>query len=270
MTGTDTTAETTPAGAVAPTAATVHYDTLLAQHFSWMLGGDIPAAAARQADLLRDLGVSPAAGGGTAVDLGCGPGTQALALAGLGFAPVLAVDTSAALLDELTGLAAAAGADVRPVAADLRTALPDCAAPGTVHAVVCMGDTLTHLPAHGDVTTLLAATATALADGGHLVITYRDLTEPLHGTDRILPVRSGEDRIMTCFLEYADEERVTVHDLVHSRADDGTWQLRTSSYPKLRIASGWLERQCGEAGLTVRHSAPGARGLQVLHAVKGA
>ncbi|MFJ9840228.1 class I SAM-dependent methyltransferase [Kitasatospora sp. NPDC101155] len=246
-----------------------HYDRLLAAHYTWMLGGDIPALAEAQAELLAGLGVAPEAGSGTAVDLGAGPGTQTLALAALGFGPVLAVDTSAPLLAELTESAAKAGhaEAVRTVRADLRGALPQHTEPGSVAAVVCMGDTLTHLPSRADVAALLRGAAAALAPGGRLVLTFRDLTRPLAGTERFLPVRSTPDRIMTCFLEYPDEDTALVHDLIHTRAGEG-WTQQVSSYPKLRLAVGWVEDQVRAAGLEVRHSETNARGLHVLAAVR--
>lgn len=46
------------------------------------------------------------------------------------------------------------------------------------------------------------------------------------------------------------------------------WQQQVGSYPKLRIPSAWLAEQCRTAGLDVRHDAPDARGMRVLHAVK--
>ncbi|MDW6066266.1 hypothetical protein SAZ11_61450 [Streptomyces sp. FXJ1.4098] len=62
------------------TTAAEHYDDLLAEHYTWMLGGDIETVAAAQAELLRGLGlVAPPEENTTAVDLGCGPGPQALA-----------------------------------------------------------------------------------------------------------------------------------------------------------------------------------------------
>ncbi|MEV7026788.1 methyltransferase domain-containing protein [Kitasatospora sp. NPDC093558] len=247
------------------TTAPEHYERLLAAHYSWMLGGDVPALAEAQAELLAGLGVRADGAGRLAVDLGAGPGPQSLALAALGFGTVLAVDTSARLLDELTGLAAKAGHGdaVRPVLADLRGALPAHTGPGTVAAVVCMGDTLTHLPARQDVVELLRDAALALAPGGRLVLSFRDLTRPLTGTDRFLPVRATEDRIMTCVLEYPDEETALVHDLIHTRSG-GTWTQEVSSYPKLRLAPAWVEEQCAAAGLAVRHSEVGARGLHFL------
>ncbi|MFD5466591.1 class I SAM-dependent methyltransferase [Kitasatospora sp. NPDC127059] len=250
-----------------------HYDRLLAAHYTWMLGGDIPALAEAQADLLAGLGVTPGTGTGTAgrtaVDLGAGPGTQSLALAALGFDPVLAVDTSAPLLAELRESAAEAGhADaVRTVEADLRGALAQHTGPGSVAAVLCMGDTLTHLPTRADVTALLRDAATALAPGGRLVLSFRDLTRPLTGPDRFLPVRSTADRIMTCFLEYPDEDTALVHDLIHTRADEG-WNQQVSSYPKLRLATDWVAEQVRAAGFEPSHDETNARGLHVLAAVR--
>ncbi|MCX2968409.1 MULTISPECIES: class I SAM-dependent methyltransferase [Streptomyces] len=245
---------------------TDHYDRLLAEHYTWMLGGDVHEVADRQAALLADLGVAGTAGDGTAFDLGCGSGAQTLALVRLGFSPVIAVDTSRRLLDELASHVPDTEA-VRPVHGDIRTVLPETAEPGTVAAVVCMGDTLPHLPSKADVPELLGHVGRALASGGHLVVTYRDLTAELRGTDRFIPVRSGDDRLLTCFLEYRDEDTVVVHDLLHTRTD-GTWRQQASSYPKLRIPSSWLVERCRAAGLLVRHDSADARGMRTLHAVK--
>lgn len=265
------------------TSAEVHYERLLAAHYTWMTGGDLHAAAEEQTALLRELGVSPGPGPAPAraVDLGCGPGAQTLALAALGFFHITAVDTNQTLLDELALAAAgtcgtdapdtpdalgSAAPAIRPVRADLRGALPRFTSPGGVSTIVCMGDTLTHLPAKDDVPALLADAARALAPGGRLVVTYRDLTRPLEGTARFLPVRSDAERILTCFLEYRDADTVEVHDLLHVRTPEG-WTLHTGSYPKLRIGTDWLADRCRDAGLEVVHAAPGPRGLHVLVAV---
>ncbi|WP_395366963.1 class I SAM-dependent methyltransferase [Streptomyces sp. YH02] len=246
-----------------------HYDRLLAAHYTWMLGSDIHANARDQAELLRRLGVQSEADEDAAIDLGSGPGPQTLALAHLGFSSVTAVDTSRALLDELAGHAKTAGvADVvRTLHADLRDALPRVAGPATAAVIVCMGDTLTHLPGPADVRALLKDMTHALRPGGHVVVTYRDLTGELRGEGRFLPVRSTEDRLLTCFLEYVDDDTVMVHDLLHTRTE-GEWHLQVGSYPKLRLAADWLTDEALRAGLEVRHSAVGPRGMRVLHAVK--
>ncbi|MET9465964.1 class I SAM-dependent methyltransferase [Streptomyces sp. NPDC006544] len=251
------------------TTASEHYDRLLAAHYTWMLGSDIHAVARDQAELLRDLGVQPEAGGDAAIDLGSGPGPQTLALAHLGFSTVTAVDLSRALLDELLGHAETAGVAgaVRTVRADLLDALPHVAGPGTAAAIVCMGDTVTHLPSPADVRSLLDSVTHALRPGGHLVVTFRDLTEELRGDERFFSVRSTEEQLLTCFLEYVDDETVMVHDLLQTRSG-GEWRLQVGSYPKLRLASAWLSGEARRAGLQVRHTGAGPRGMRILHAVK--
>lgn len=267
-----------------------HYDRFLAEHYTWMLGGDLDALAAVQRATLSRWGVTPgsaigsAAAGALAVDLGCGPGHASLALAGLGFDSVVAVDLSRPLLDELAAHAAGVPA-VRVVRADVRTALRELVRPGSAGAVVCLGDTLTHLPTRGDVAALFADVAAALAPEGTAVFAYRDLTVPLTGTDRFLPVRATEDRIMTCFLEYPDDYNdytVLVHDLIHTRNTDDTgdtgdtdgscpkWTLDARSYRKLRLSHAWVLDQLRTAGLRVRHEESGPGGMRTVVLERGA
>lgn len=172
-----------------------------------------------------------------------------MALAELGFR-VLSIDTSAELI---AGLAARAA--VRPIETRLGDLceLAHWVEPDTAHVVVCMGDTLTHLPGRDDVSALFRAIARALRPGGLFVLTYRDLAAgELRGADRFIPVRADDERIMTCFLEYEDADRVVVTDLVHERDAAGRWQLRRSAYRKLRLASAWVREQLAAAGLRTR------------------
>ncbi|MEU6584381.1 class I SAM-dependent methyltransferase [Nocardia sp. NPDC046763] len=247
-----------------------HYDRLLAEHYTWMLGGDLERVADNQVELLRSLGMAAGPGDtATAVDLGCGPGPQALALARLGYTSVTAIDTSAALLDELAETAERLGCEsiVQPIRRDLRGALPDLATAGSLAAVVCMGDTLPHLPTRADVVELIADVAEALRPGGSFVVTYRDQTLALPVSDRFIPVRSTADQILTCYLDYVDEDTVLVHDLLHVRRGDN-WYLTAGSYPKLRLSYRWLSEQCQAVGLDVHHEDNGPCGMKVLHAVK--
>lgn len=78
-----------------------HYESLLAANYTWMFGVPFDTKVAEQRDLLRRVLADKADAPGPAIDLGSGPGYQAIALADLGFAPVLALDTSRALLNEL-------------------------------------------------------------------------------------------------------------------------------------------------------------------------
>jgi SAM-dependent methyltransferase len=240
-------------GAAAMGNVADHYESLLAAHYTWMFGVPFADKVAEQQALLARFGAAPR-DTGIAIDLGCGSGFQAVALADLGFSRVLAVDTSRTLLDELA--ARRGGRPIETIEADLR-ALPDLVDPGRADAVVCMGDTLTHLPARADVSRLFADMAGALAPGGICVLTWRDLSAELTGTDRFIPVASDADRVMTCFLEY-EPETVIVHDLIHLREGAG-WTLHKSSYRKLRLPVDWVAAELRKAGLHVTHNEAAGR-----------
>jgi SAM-dependent methyltransferase len=223
-----------------------HYENLLSQHYTWMFGTSFEERVNDQkAFLSRTLESLPSPiQRGLAVDLGSGPGFQTIALAELGFSPVVAIDTSAELLDELRSHADSL--PVRTEKADLRD-LPVIVQSEQATVIVCMGDTLTHLPEKSDVSALFGSVFDRLRKGGVFVITYRDLTKELFGTDRFIPVRSDESKIMTCFLEFENAESVVVHDLVHMRQDSG-WSLNKSSYRKLRLGIEWVRAELSNAG----------------------
>lgn len=241
-----------------------HYSNLLARHYSWMFGLRFDEKVTEQCTILAPLLA------GTprrlAVDLGSGPGFQSIALAQLGFTPVLAIDTSAELLDELA--AHSATSSICTHHGDILS-LRDFVQPSEASAIVCMGDTLTHLPHPDAVRRLFAQVASALAPGGHFVLTWRDLTEELTGTDRFIPVRADEEKIMTCFLEYLSPTTVQVHDLVYTRS--GTlWTLEKSSYPKLRLSPAWVTQELSAAGLGAFLPSDNASGLCLAVARKSA
>jgi SAM-dependent methyltransferase len=233
-----------------------HYDQLLAAHYTWMLGDDLESAAARELEYFEGFGIGP---GRVAVDLGCGPGLHVLALADLGFSSVVGVDLNLQLLDELARHAGSRPA-VRPVHADLMDALPDVAAGGAIDLVVCMQDTILHLPDRDSVIELFRRVASSLAPRGQVLLSYRDLTSPLAGLDRFIPVRDDADRIMLCCVEPSSDEHATLTDLIYTRGKAG-WQLHKSSYQKLRLAPDWLAERLVDAGLTITSNAIGPRGM---------
>jgi SAM-dependent methyltransferase len=226
-----------------------HYERLLSQHYTWMFGTSFEERVKDQKSFLsRTLESLPSPiRRGLAVDLGCGPGFQTIALAELGFSPVVAIDTSAELLDELRSHAGSL--PVKTEKADLRD-LPAIVQEGQATVIVCMGDTLTHLPGKSDVSALFGSVFDRLRKGGVFVITYRDLTKELLGTDRFIPVRSDENKILTCFLEFENQDSVMVHDLVYTRQDSG-WSLGKSSYRKLRLGIDWVREELSRAGFDI-------------------
>ncbi len=220
-----------------------HYEHLLAAHYTWTTGDFTARSDAERAWLatqgVRGTGHTPA------IDLGAGAGCHAVALAHLGYA-VTAIDLSPSLIGEL--VERTAGLDVTAIVGDLL----DVERWPAAELIVCLGDTLTHLPTVDDVRRLFAAAHARLSPGGKFVLGYRDLSVEVVGTARFIPVRSDEHTIFTCFLEYLPD-RVLVHDLVHARGPSG-WSMQASAYPKLRLARADVERWLVEVGFVVRHA----------------
>lgn len=226
-----------------------HYKSLLGPVYSWMLG-DLEAAFARGAAEIEDLPLSAARG--VAVDLGAGLGLHALPLARRGF-DVVAIDNCPALLDELRSRAGSLAVAIHN--ADLLEFRRFVT--GQAPVIVCMGDTLTHLPALSAVDSLLAAVAAVLPRAGVFATTFRDYaTSKLEGDQRFILVRAAETRILTCFLEY-QEHQVMVHDLLYEK-EHGRWRQAVSNYPKLRLAPAWLMVKLSALGFSVkRDTTPG-------------
>jgi SAM-dependent methyltransferase len=237
-------------------AATDHYRELLAPIYQWMAGGPETACRLGAADLSA-LGIKQSSGA-CAVDLGAGFGMHSIPLARLGYS-ITAIDTSPLLLSQLTELGD--GLSVRAIEADLLDFPTHLAVAPAL--ILCMGDTLTHLPSSGDVELLCERIAAALAPGGRFVTTFRDYANPPRGNARFIPVRSDADRIHTCFLQ-AEADRVLVHDIVHERQGD-VWTMRVSSYPKLRLNPADVVRALERHGLEVRREA-GPRGMVQIDA----
>jgi SAM-dependent methyltransferase len=219
-----------------------HYAELLAPVYSWMYGG-FAAAVERNSQFFARHGIAPSSSG-VAVDLGAGCGFQSIPLAGRGYR-VTAIDLDAHLLGELE--ANVGSLPIEIVADDLlefRRHVED-----GVELAVCMTDTLLHLESPDDVGHLFAEIYAALEPGGRFLATFRDFTHALEGVDRFIPVRSDDDTIFTCFLEY-EAATVKVHDLVYRRTPDG-WSFGKSYYRKLRLSPEWVVDALSSIGFEV-------------------
>jgi len=241
-----------------------HYDDLLADLYSWMLG-DFDARVEAQHRWLRTcVGEQPAALRPPALDLGAGAGADAIALARLGYG-VVAVDANAKLVAEARRRVVDAGfvKDVAVVEGDLLEILEEKAA-DPIYLAVCLGDTLTHLESAEAVQRMFRAARARIAEGGRFVVSYRDLSEELRDVERFFLVRSDAKRILTCFVEYTPAHAV-VHDVVHTRTHRG-WEMRASAYPKLRLPVDHVRRWLGEAGFHLVERVPCGGGLVALMA----
>jgi 2-polyprenyl-3-methyl-5-hydroxy-6-metoxy-1,4-benzoquinol methylase len=235
-----------------------HYRSHLAPVYAWMSGGFDAAVARGETEIgaiLPDL-----SRGSLAVDLGCGFGMHSIPLARRGCS-VLALDSSSHLLEQLK-----AHAGALPIAAvedDLFAFQRYLDRPSDV--ILCMGDTLTHLPDRDAALQLFTLAAASLRPGGRFIVTFRDYTQTLVGNGRFIPVKSDADRILACFLEYATDH-VDVHDMLHERNGDA-WQLRVSAYRKLRLAPQWVSTSLHDGGFAVR-TEPGLAGMVRVIATK--
>jgi 2-polyprenyl-3-methyl-5-hydroxy-6-metoxy-1,4-benzoquinol methylase len=228
-----------------------HYRSHLAPVYVWMSGG-FDAALARGGAEIETVLPNPWRGS-HAVDLGAGFGMHSIPLARRGCS-VLAIDTSAHLLEQMKERVSSLPVTV--VEDDLLGFQQYQDRPADL--ILCMGDTLTHLPDTASVSTLFTRVAESLRPGGMFIATLRDYASALVGTGRFIPVKSDADRILTCFLEYCTDH-VDVHDILHERSGE-TWQLRVSAYRKLRLNPQWLIATLEDRRFSVR-AEPGLGGM---------
>ena len=220
-----------------------HYENHLAPIYSWMVG-DFDAACSDADSFYSDISL-PNGNGLIAVDLGCGHGVHSIPLARRGYR-VLALDTSQHLLAEME--AKIGELSIKAISADLID-FKNQLGSDTAALIACMGDTLTHLPSLEAVRTLIRDSATALSPKGCLTLSFRDYSHELVGLDRLIPVRSDDRRIHTCFLEY-QSDTVIVHDIIHSLRGSA-WQTSVSAYPKLRLRPDSVVAIAQSSGLTL-------------------
>lgn len=222
---------------------TEHYAKHLAPVYSWMIG-DFEVACAANQEFFDRIGLRPR-DSDVAVDLGCGHGIQAIPLARRGF-NVVAIDSCGQLLAELLGHADTDR--VKTVHTDLVNFTDHLPQPAA--AIVCMGDTLTHLPTLAAVQSLVRDMSRSLCAGGTVCLSFRDYSSrELAGPDRFIPVRSDANRIHTCFLEYQSTV-VVVYDIIHERVDQA-WKPAISSYCKLRLSPDDVISFANSEGLTL-------------------
>jgi ubiquinone/menaquinone biosynthesis C-methylase UbiE len=206
-----------------------HYNNHLASFYSWM-AGDFNSQKNQFKNLIRDHIALPV-NGNNAIDLGAGHGIQSIALSELGF-NITAIDFNNQLLQELEDnkgqvLIDTVFDDIRNIT-DYKHLNP--------RLVVCCGDTISHLESEQEIADLVKSIREILTNDGKVVLTFRDYSEELTGSQRFIPVKNDTERILTCFLEYT-EKKVRVTDLLYEREGD-SWNQKISSYDKVRISQG--------------------------------
>jgi SAM-dependent methyltransferase len=222
-----------------------HYDSFLADHYSWLFGG-LSLNCQENKDFFLTHNIKPRLSG-IAVDLGCGSGFQSIPLAQIGFTTI-SIDTNKKLLGELNEnkdeLSITTAKD------NLLNFKKYC--PDNIELCVCMGDVLTHLESFEEIKELFNKIFQSLETNGCFILTFRDLTKELQELDRFIPVNNDETKIFTCFLEY-EKDKVKVHDLLYEKEND-KWDCKKSFYKKLRVPYGWTLEKLKTIGFNIKYS----------------
>lgn len=212
-----------------------HYDNHLGHFYSWMTG-DFQTKCNEFRNFLTDNSIFPSTNK-IAIELGAGHGLQSIPIAEIGF-QVLAVDFNQQLLDELK--TNAKDLKIKAIIDDIKKVEVFAVNP---ELIVCCGDTLSHLADKSEIKKFISDISNSLDSKGKAVLSFRDYSTKLTGTDRFIPVKSDKSRILTCILDY-EEEFVNVTDLLHEKIND-VWIQKVSSYKKVRIFTkeivGYLE-----------------------------
>lgn len=219
-----------------------HYDQLLADVYTWMYGG-FDSKYIENLHFFNEHGIKPSKNG-YALDLGAGSGFQSVPLNDLGFA-VVSVDISEKLCSEL-------GARINDRKIEIRNSdiLDFLKSDRDVYEViVCMGDTITHFSTKENFSQSIKLCSQKLIYDGTIILTFRDYSVELTGVSRFIPVKSDEDRIFTCFLEYAPD-KLLVYDILNFK-NNNKWEHKISVYPKLRLSAEWVKQVLEENGLHV-------------------
>ncbi len=133
------------------------------------------------------------------VDMGCGTGVHAIALAQLGL-DVTGVDISAGMLEKAHAHAEETGTDVRFIEGDFLTSLP----PGSADLLLCLGNSLPHLPSVEALTEVLTRWRSICSQEGRVIIQLLNYRRVLDMRERIINIRrDGEDTIIR-FYDFLD------------------------------------------------------------------
>jgi glycine/sarcosine N-methyltransferase len=171
---------------------------------------------ARELPLFRNLVAQYAIA--TAIDAGSGTGFHAFLLAGLGV-KVTAVDLSTEMLNRLEQAAAAGKTDITTVQSDLRELSSRLS--GTFDALVCMGNTLAHIPDRAALDQTLRGFAARVKSGGVVLIQLLNYAKILARRERIQSVREDQGNTFIRFYDF-EEHRIRFNILRLERSGGET------------------------------------------------
>ena len=152
-----------------------HYKNLLGEVYAWSAGGIDRAVTVGQTEIESIELHSTSVNDGNidkkiVVDLGAGFGMHSIPLSKLGYS-VIAIDNSEILLQHLREHTTEN--QVKTVVADLLE-FNKYLDGSKAQAILCMGDTLTHLPSLEYIKTLYRSVYESLVKGGRFVMSFRN------------------------------------------------------------------------------------------------
>jgi len=222
-----------------------HYDNHLGHFYSWM-SGDFYVNKNKFKSFCFDNQIFPF-DNGTAIDLGAGNGIQSIALAELGF-KVKAIDFNSQLINELKSRIKENPVEV--IIDDIR--LIDRYSIHKPELIVCCGDTISHLENLLEIDKLIGDTFSALVPRGRFILSFRDYSMELKDTQRFIPVKSDETRILICFLEYFTDKLIVTDILYENK--NGKWEQKLSSYFKIRVTSELILKIIKSKGFNIEYN----------------
>ncbi|WP_426734980.1 class I SAM-dependent methyltransferase [Myxococcus faecalis] len=197
--------------------------------------------------LLRRCGAPPPR---RVLDCACGIGTQALGLAGRGYA-VHATDLSPAAVARAEREARTLGVTLTTGVADMRTL--DSQVSGMFQVVLAFDNAVPHLLTDEDLDAAAQAMASKLAPGGLLALSVRDYDalmaeQPRFTSERVLDAPEGRRILFQVWDWAADGRTYTVHQFI-LRPEGKGWQAteHTGVYRALQRVE--VERALTRAGL---------------------
>lgn len=220
-----------------------HYDSHLADFYEWM-SGDFEIRQTEQQRFFEQHNISPRINK-SAIDLGAGHGLQSISLAKLGF-NVTAFDFSKKLISDLNYRSKVYS--IRTIESDITDFYKYVERAGVI---VCMGDTISHLDTFESLCKLIEDCYEKLDDEGRLILSFRDYGTELTDIQRFISVKSDDQRILTCVLEYF-EHQVKVTDLLYEKdLSSNDWIQKVSSYMKLRVTHSGVSETLSNTGFKI-------------------
>jgi predicted RNA methylase len=220
-----------------------HYDNHLGYFYSW-IAGDLTSKQTEFQNFLVEQKLLPKLSK-IAVDLGAGNGIQSVSLAKSGYC-VKAIDFNTQLLDELTKNTK--GLNVEIINADIRNL--DNLSVYNPELIICWGDTIAHLDSEQEIMQLIITISKTLSEEGKFLLSFRDYSVELTGENRFIHVKSDENRILTCILDY-QLQYIRVTDLLYEKIGD-RWKQKVSSYKKVRVTTDMIVKILEQANMKIQ------------------